>query len=62
MVNKHFLERIKKKFFINPIILLHLVILLSIFSLKPNLESNIKRKCFWLSAIRTSVLLNYNGG
>ena len=42
MVNKLFLEGNWKSFFIKPIILLHLVILLFICSLKPNLESNAK--------------------
>ena len=62
MVNKLSLERFKNSFFINPIILLHLVILLSVCSLKFNSESNIKHKCFRLSAISASVLLSCKGG
>ena len=60
MVNKLFVERNWENFFIKPIILLHLVILFSICSLKFNLESNTKPKCFWLSASWTFVLLKCN--
>ena len=45
-----------------PTSLLHLLILLSVCSLKSNLESKINAKCFWLLMSCTLMSLNTNEG
>ena len=47
MVNKLFLDKVKESFFIIPMDLLHLFILLFTCSLKSSLESKTNPKCFW---------------
>ena len=61
-VSNLFLDRVEIGIFIKLIVLLHLLILLSMWSLKSSLESKIWPKCFWLAADWTFVLLNINGG
>ena len=57
-----FLVGANERLFIIPILLLHLLILLSICSIKSSVETKMKNKCFWLLANCTLVSLSINEG